>query len=54
VKIWDTASGQEILTLRGNSGPIDAVAFSPDGQHLAAANYDKTVKIWDATPLKGP
>jgi WD40 repeat protein len=31
-RLWDTRTGQEILTLKGASGPV---AFSPDGQRLA-------------------
>jgi len=40
-RVWDTASGQELLTLRGcstnvgHSCNVNAVAFSPDGTRLA-------------------
>jgi putative methionine-R-sulfoxide reductase with GAF domain len=34
-------------TLNGHSGWVTAVAFSVDGQRLASASWDQTVKFWD-------
>ncbi len=53
VKVWDTDSGEETLTLKARSGRAFAVAFSPDGHWLASTNQDGTVQLWDATP-SGP
>jgi WD40 repeat protein len=47
-KVWDAASGRELLTLRGHSRPVSSVVFSPDGKRLATASEDDTAKVWDA------
>ena len=49
VRIWDQASGEERLTLRGHRGSVLSLAFNPDNRRLISSGGDTTVKIWDAT-----
>jgi WD40 repeat protein len=47
VKVWDAATGQEMLTLERQMS-VFSVAFSPDGQRIVSGCGDGTVKVWDA------
>jgi len=45
VKLWDLAAKREAHTFP-RIGQVQSLAFSPDGQMLAAATTDNVVKVW--------
>jgi tetratricopeptide (TPR) repeat protein len=44
VKIWDSATGKELVTLKGHAA-VNSVAFSPDGQCLACNGEDGSIDL---------
>src|SRR5262249_43279385 len=47
VKVWDAHTGRKQLTLKGHTGAVTSMAFSPDGKRIASGSVDQTVKVWD-------
>jgi WD40 repeat protein/serine/threonine protein kinase len=50
--IWEIPSGKRIHHLRETGEPVDAVAFSPDGQLVVSASRDGAEQIWEASSGK--
>jgi WD40 repeat protein/tRNA A-37 threonylcarbamoyl transferase component Bud32 len=52
VKVWDVATSEELLCLRGLPDLACCVAFSPDGRRLAAASggfrTPGEIRVWDS------
>jgi WD40 repeat protein len=50
-RLWDVATGREVLKAMGHDREVTSVAFSPDGKRLATAGLDGKIKIWDVEQL---
>ena len=47
IYMWSTQTGKLIDVMAGHEGPISALAFSPLGDRLVSASWDKTIRVWD-------
>jgi len=48
VRVWELATGRLERTLVGGGKAVGGVAYSPDGNRIAAGFADGTVKVWEA------
>jgi WD40 repeat protein len=48
-RIWDGATGKELLVLRGHTKQVWPGSWSPDAGRIATASDDGTVRVWDST-----
>ncbi len=50
IRIWDPASGDQLLQLRGHLDSVDELEFTPDGTRLLSGSGDYMVRAWDTRP----
>lgn len=48
IKIWDAATGKQLVVLKGYNEVIRGIEFTRDGSRLVTAGYDGTLRIWNA------
>jgi hypothetical protein len=46
-KVWDARTGTALLELKGHTGRVTSVSFSPDGRRIVTGGRDRA-KVWDA------
>jgi Tol biopolymer transport system component len=46
VEIWQVNDGTLVQTLLGHTDRVNSIAFSLDGQYLASASTDGTIRLW--------
>lgn len=49
--LWDVASGQRLATLAGHVGLVQRALFAPDGTTILTVSNDRTVRLWERTPM---
>ena len=62
LRFWDVATGKHKATLKHASGlavllpwyyiPVNSVAYSPDGNTVAAIGWDSKLRLWDTRTTK--
>ncbi|XP_074651809.1 apoptotic protease-activating factor 1-like [Tubulanus polymorphus] len=53
VQLFNLVTKKPMIELKGNSGWVECVAFSPDCKQLVSGGSDETVTIWNAEVTNG-
>ncbi len=53
IRLYDFESGKLVALLKGHTGVIRSLAFSPDGSKLISGSSDNTAIIWDTGVQSG-
>jgi WD40 repeat protein len=50
VRVWDVRTGHESLVIKGKTGPVWSIAYSPDGKRIVTGSSGPdAVKLWDSS-----
>ena len=47
IELWNLATGDKLTTLKGHTGQVETLVFSPDGKTLVSTGTDGTILVWD-------
>lgn len=47
IKVWNVATGQDVLQLVGHTGAVSSLVFSPDGRFIVSAGGDGAIRLWN-------
>ena len=50
IRIYAIDSGELLRTLEGHVHAVEYLSFAPNGQSLASASYDGSIRLWGLRP----
>jgi WD40 repeat protein/tetratricopeptide (TPR) repeat protein len=52
VRLWDSATGRQLIFFKGHAEGVKALTFTPDGRTLVSAGWEGELRFWDAGRLE--
>lgn len=49
LKVWKTATGENVITWKGHTAGLNQLAWHPDGRRIFTNGNDQTTRVWDIT-----
>ena len=47
IRLWEVATGENIVTFHGHTTDVQCIAYSPDGTLMATGGHDGIILLWD-------
>gem|GEM_PF-2167272 len=48
ITIWDVAENKLLFSLQQHMGPVEQIAWTPDGEIILSGSFDGVVRLWNA------